>query len=61
MTFGYPSVPIVARYEVHMISVEKCPVGRHGQRKEERANRGKHLVHDVQQNETDDARRNPYD
>ena len=25
MTFGCPSVPIVARYEVHIISVEKCP------------------------------------
>ena len=25
MTFGCPSVPIVARYEVHMISVEKWP------------------------------------
>ena len=25
MTLGWPSVPIVARTEVHMISVEKCP------------------------------------
>lgn len=35
--------------------MERVAISRDGQRKEERANRGKHLVHDVHQHETDDG------